>query len=523
MNKVFLLILLLASAASAVAQDSGFLIRVNQDVNLRLEPDIEAQRWGTAGAGNVLHVIGQSNGWYEILLDGKYEGEVVWLASWLDLSRLDISPPLRPIPQPTPTAYSPSFDFHRIYQESLPSVVMLNTVDGGGTGFVIDKRGHIVTNAHVVDDNTWAQVEFYGGEFARGTVLGVDERRDIAVLRVDIPCEQLHPISFITSENLAVGQPVLAIGGPGSLSWDAATGHIEELNAIRTLDDGSKYAGLIASDFRTAPGYSGGPLIDTRGEVIGVTFAGGDTTALSIPASQALPLVREIIGNLSASIEIPVRSLDLQTIERFGLYEYASGVLVTLFDDGETFQKYGLFGHYETGDSASADEAFYSEYSLRYVYSANIIYSVNGERVTNQSNISRQFKEACPGEVVNLNIYDISIFHREVDIRATFTNANEIDSFLEDSIAIPLGSLDGAEAYISGVKVLKRVLHNLPADVESAIVVGINSIPVQDNIYGLREYMRQRLGQEVTLNLLFMHRNTGEKIVPITVPERKPD
>ena len=93
MRRLILTALLLICIAAVSAQNNGFLIRVNQNVNLRLGPSIEAQRWGTAGPGDILHVIGASNGWYRILLDGRYAGQIVWLASWLDLTRLDTPPP----------------------------------------------------------------------------------------------------------------------------------------------------------------------------------------------------------------------------------------------------------------------------------------------------------------------------------------------------------------------------------------------------------------------------------------------
>ena len=519
MRKVIIVIILLMSIATVLGQDS-YLIRMNRNYNLRMGPSENAKIYMGGHADNILYVVDTFRGWFKIQLPESHDCRVVWVASWLDYTRLNEHPSkytnCRSTNHPTPSVSS--FDFFNVYQKSLPSVVMLDTYDSSGTGFVIDNYGHIITNAHVVDGYSVAQVRFYDGGFAQSRVIGLNSDMDVAVLKVNVPCEQLDPISFSESDHVSIGQPVLGIGGPGSLSWDAVTGHIRGVNADATLSDGSTHFDLIETDLGATPGYSGGPLINTRGEVIGVTFARNEDSTWSIPSAQAQLLVTEMIGDLP-SVDIKGRPLDLQLIERFGLYEYASGILVLLFDDGETFQKYGLFGHYETGNSNFFDEAFYSEYALRYVYSANIIYAVNGERVANQSNITAHFEQACPGEVVNLNVYDVYVLHREVDLPATFTTVSEIDSFLEDSVAIPLGSLDGAEAYISGVKVLKRGLHNLSPDVESVIVAGIDSIPVQDNIYGLREYMRQRLGQEVTLNMLFVHESMGEKTVPITVPQ----
>ncbi len=518
MRKVVLLVLILANIASALAQGSGFLIRVNQDVNLRMAPSLESERWGYADPGKILHVIGDSNGWYKILLDGEYEGEIVWLASWLDITRLGTPPAERSAPQPTPL--HPSFDFFSIYQESLPSVVMLDTFDSSGTGFVIDRHGHIITNAHVVNDASFIQVRFVDGANRRGSLIALNSDLDIAVVKVNVPCEQLHPISFSQSDYVSVGQPVLGIGGPGSLSWDAITGHIKELNVDATLSDGFAYSDLIETDLGASPGYSGGPLIDTRGEVIGVTFARDEDSTWSIPSAQVLPLLQEIIGDLPRPVTFPGRPLDLQIIDRFGLYEYASGILVLPFDDSNTLEKYGLVGHYETGDSSFLDKAIYSEYSYSYVYLANIVFAVEGVRISSLSDINRHFAEACPGETVNLNVYEISVYYEEFDATATFSNAGEIHSFLEDSFPIPQGSLRGGEAYVVGVKVQKKAWNNVSPDVETIIVVGVDGIPVKDNIYGLREYMLQRLGQEVTFNALALVNRTGEITVPISIPKR---
>ena len=213
MRKVILFVLLILNIATAVAQDTGFLIRVNQDVNLRTGPSIEAELWGHTGPGDTLHVIDTSNGWYKILLDGKYEGETVWLASWLDLTKLNALPPQRSTPQATPP--HPSFDFFRVYQESLAIRSYAET----RTAVVLDSSltsyGHIVTNAHVVNDSSVIRVEFFDGDYTRGTLIGSNSDSDIAVIKVQVPCKQLRPISFSQSQYLNIGQAVLGIGGPG--------------------------------------------------------------------------------------------------------------------------------------------------------------------------------------------------------------------------------------------------------------------------------------------------------------------
>ena len=516
MRKVILFVLLILSIATAVAQDKGFLIRVNQDVNLRTGPSIEAELWGHTGPGDTLHVIDTSNGWYKILLDGKYEGETVWLASWLDLTKINALPPQRSTPQATPP--QPSFDFFRVYQESLPSVVMLETRDSSGTGFVVDNYGHIVTNAHVVNDSSVIRVEFFDGDYTRGTLIGSNSDSDIAVIKVQVPCKQLRPISFSQSQYLNIGQAVLGIGGPGSLSWDAITGHIIEYDADVTLSDGYTQFGLIKTDLESTSGYSGGPLIDTRGEVIGVTFARSEDSTWSIPSAQVLPLVRDIIGDLPTAIHIPGRPLDLEMIHRFGLYEYASGILLMPVDDGETIDKYGLVGHFEDFISFSlANKTDTSKLPYIYAYHANIIYAVDGIRVNSLSDINRLLEKACPGDYVSLDVYEIVLHHAYHDVPASFANARALDNFIAESLAVPLGSLEGVEAYIAGVIVPLTSWNVSGADIDRIIIVGVDGLPVQSTS-DLRAYILQHLGQEVTLNIIVLTKKAGETTVRLYIP-----
>ena len=516
MRKIILTALVLISIAVVSAQDNGFLIRVNQNVNLRLGPSIEAQRWGSAGPGDILHVIGASNGWYQILLDGRYTGQVVWLASWLDLTRLDTPPPRRVFP-PAPAPRLPAFDFFEIYQASLPSVVMLETNSSSGTGFVIDLHGHIVTNAHVLGDQRSVRVKFVDGSSAHGAVIGSNRALDIAVVRVELACERLQPLAFLESGRLDLGQPVLGIGGPASLSWDADTGHISALGVDATLVNGGVHRDLIQSDMRGLPGYSGGPLIDTRGRVIGVVVGGGRDNTLSIPSSQARPAVMDIIGDPPLPIEIPGRRVDRAIVDRFGLQRYADGILVTSFADGPIIEQHGLYAHYQTGESALMDAYYDTEYRIKYIYHANIIYGVDGSAVSSLAELNRRIRDACPGAALNLNVFEILVSHRVYESRTSFADAQELSNFIRGGNAIPLGSLSGAQAAIEGFRLPLSKWENLDPDIESVILVGIDETPVKD-ASDITDYALKRLGQEVTLRLLVLKTSMGEKIVPIRAP-----
>ncbi len=516
MRKIILAAFVLISIVAVSAQDNGFLIRVNQNVNLRLGPSIEAQRWGSAGPGDVLHVIGASNGWYQILLDGRYAGQIVWLASWLDLTRLDTPPPQSVIP-PAPVPRLPAFDFFEIYQASLPSVVILETNSSGGTGFLIDRHGHVVTNAHVIGYQRFVRVKFVDGSSTRGAVIGFNRDLDLAVVRVGLSCERLQPLAFFESGRLDVGQPVLSIGGPASLSWDADTGHISALGVDATLVNSGVHRNLIQSDMRGLPGYSGGPLLDARGRVIGVVVGGGPDNTLSIPSAQAQPAVMDIIGEPPLPIEIPGRRVDRAIVDRFGLGRYADGILVTSFADGPIIEQHGLYAHYETGESPLMDAYYDTEYRIKYIYHANIIYGLDGFAVSSLAELNRRIREACPGVALNLNVFEILIAHRVYETRTSFADAQELRDFIRGGNAIPLGALSGAEANIEGFRLPLSKWDNLDPDIETIILVGIDETPVK-TASDISDLVLDRLGQDVTLRLLALTSSMREKIVPISAP-----
>jgi S1-C subfamily serine protease len=153
--------------------------------------------------------------------------------------------------------------------------------EGQGSGFVYDKKGHIVTNYHVIEGAEGDQVEvrFNSGFMAYGTVIGTDLDSDIAVVKVDAPAEELFPVPLGDSNSLKVGQTVVAIGNPFGLESTMTVGIISALG--RTLDsanvtpDGNGFSAgdIIQTDAAINPGNSGGPLFNINGEVIGVNRA----------------------------------------------------------------------------------------------------------------------------------------------------------------------------------------------------------------------------------------------------------
>ena len=171
-----------------------------------------------------------------------------------------------------------------LFDKVNPGVVAIKTFtdQGGalGSGFVFDSAGHIVTNYHVVQGAKNLEVDFPSGFKTQGTVVGTDLDSDIAVIKVDAPADQLHPLSVGDSEQLHVGQFVVAIGNHFGLNSSMSYGIVSALgrtqDSMRQSKDGTgtfSAGGLIQTDAAINPGNSGGPLFDLNGNVIGINRA----------------------------------------------------------------------------------------------------------------------------------------------------------------------------------------------------------------------------------------------------------
>ena len=170
-----------------------------------------------------------------------------------------------------------------MYQTVSPGVVSIQvytqTGSGQGSGFVVDKDGHIVTNYHVVDGAETIEVHFQSGIKVYGEVVGVDLDSDIAVIKVDVDPDVLTPLTIGDSDQVYVGQTVVAIGNPYGLSGTMTVGIISArgrtLDSIRQTMDGTYFSAgdLIQTDATINPGNSGGPLLNLNGEVIGINRA----------------------------------------------------------------------------------------------------------------------------------------------------------------------------------------------------------------------------------------------------------
>ena len=246
-----------------------------------------------------------------------------------------------------------------VYEEVNPAVVNIVIGSGQGSGFLFDTNGHIVTNNHVVASGGQIVVNFDDGRQLSATVVGTDPSSDLAVIQVDPnQISDITPVSLADSDALKVGQIVIAIGSPFGLQSSMTTGIISGLDRIfpgATSPDGTVFQipNIIQTDAAINPGNSGGPLLNLRGEVIGVNTAiespvrGSSGIGYAVPANIVGNIVPQIITN--GRVETPwlgIRGglLDANTAVALGLPADQNGVLISDVISGGSAAAAGLRG-----------------------------------------------------------------------------------------------------------------------------------------------------------------------------------
>jgi len=248
-----------------------------------------------------------------------------------------------------------------LFEKSEEGVVKIQVVrsnipgDAGsvGSGFVYDNLGHIITNAHVVDGASKATVTFLDGSQYDAEIIGIDKFTDIAVIKVNEKPRLLHPLQIGDSSQLRVGEPVAAIGNPFGLSGSMTSGIVSQMGRLLpSQDSGFSIPDVIQTDAAINPGNSGGPLLNLRGEVIGINTAiqsisGGNTgVGFAIPSNTAIKIVPSLIEDGEYHhpwIGISGRDIDPDLARVLELKD-AKGFLIITVVDGSPADKAGLKG-----------------------------------------------------------------------------------------------------------------------------------------------------------------------------------
>jgi len=272
-----------------------------------------------------------------------------------------------------------------IYQKVSPSVVnvissvitrdfFLNPVprEGSGSGSVIDSKGYILTNNHVIKDAQKLEVTLADGSRWPAKLIGADPDNDLAVIKIDAPASKLKPLPWSDSQKLQVGQKVLAIGNPFGLGLTLTTGIISSLGRTIRSEVGTQIEDVIQTDASINPGNSGGPLLSSDGEMIGINTAILSPTGVSVGIGFAIPVntAKRIVPQLISKgyVSYPYVGATVQPlfppIVKMLKLDVEKGAMVVEVTPGGPADKAGLKG------------------GNRQVQAGNILITVGGDVIT---------------------------------------------------------------------------------------------------------------------------------------------
>ena len=306
-----------------------------------------------------------------------------------------------------------------VFQETSPSVVYITSIEvrrslfslnvyeipqGTGSGFVWDREGMIVTNYHVVGDASRVEVSLGNGSVYKGILVGAAPDKDIAVLQISAPADELKPIPLGDSESLQVGQKVFAIGNPFGLDHTITSGIVSALDREITAITGRTIQGVIQTDAAINPGNSGGPLLDSSGRLIGVNTAIYSPSGASAGIGFAVPVdvinrvVPEIIRHgriIQPGIGVTLAS------ERIANRLEINGLLVISVQPGSSADKAGIRETRQVRGKISLGD---------------IILAVNGVSVKSYDDLRTEMERYQIGDEVTL-IVQRDEEHIEVKVR----------------------------------------------------------------------------------------------------------
>ncbi len=306
----------------------------------------------------------------------------------------------------------------RIYEQYNEAVVNITTEVVGynwflepipqegssGSGAIIDKRGYVLTNNHVVDKAYKVYITLADGSQHEGEVVGTDYENDLSVLKFDAGDKELVTIPFGRSDNLRVGQKVIAIGNPFAFERTLTTGIVSGLGRPLKNDSGLVIRDMIQTDASINPGNSGGPLINTHGEMIGINTMIYTPSGGSVGVGFAIPVdtARRVVPDLMKYGQVQRGWIDIVPVQlfpslvRYGKLPVSQGILVSRVVSGGNAEKAGMEG-------GSSRQAVRSGSSVIYL-GGDIIVGIGGEAVTSLSDFYGALEASRPGDTVKVEV-----------------------------------------------------------------------------------------------------------------------
>ncbi|MFZ0914250.1 MAG: trypsin-like peptidase domain-containing protein [Candidatus Korobacteraceae bacterium] len=318
-----------------------------------------------------------------------------------------------------------------VYHKAIPSVVNITSKtvaydffygpvpqEGQGSGFIIDKEGHILTNYHVVGNATQVEVTLHNKKTYKAQVIGRDRGHDLAVVKIDTP--GVVPAVLGDSKNLQVGQKTFAIGNPFGLAGTMTRGIISSLRPIRS-PEGSYIEEAIQTDAAINPGNSGGPLLNSHGEVIGINSliaTGGSNQSAGIGFAIPINVAKAVLNDLITLGTVRRPTLGITTLpigpelaQEMGLpADY--GVLIVRTIPGGAAEQAGLRGGNE--------RAYLGDAPI--MIGGDLIVAINGEPIGEQQDLANVMNKHRAGDTVTVTIYRAK---RKMDVKVVLGEARE--------------------------------------------------------------------------------------------------
>jgi len=293
-----------------------------------------------------------------------------------------------------------------VFKSASPSVVFvtntqlrrqrfsLNVMEiprGSGTGFIWDESGLIVTNFHVVQGANKITIELQSNKSYQATVVGSAPEKDIALLKIDAPNEDLQPLPLGDSTSLAVGRKVLAIGNPFALDTTLTVGVVSALGREIKSITNRTIKNVIQTDAAINPGNSGGPLLNSNGQLVGVNTAIYSPTGASAGIGFAIPVnaVKVIVPQLIEHGKLIRPVLGIETLTDYWTRRLrVKGVAILSVREGLPAAKAGMVGVREDRRGK--------------IHLGDVIIAINGQNVINEDSLLNQLEKFSPGDNVKV-------------------------------------------------------------------------------------------------------------------------
>ncbi|HTW48457.1 MAG TPA: trypsin-like peptidase domain-containing protein [Acidobacteriaceae bacterium] len=319
----------------------------------------------------------------------------------------------------------------QVYKRVVPSVVNITSstvtldffyglvpAEGQGSGFILDKQGHILTNYHVIENARNIEVQTHDKHRYTAQVIGRDKYHDLALLQINAP--NLVPAVLASSKDLQVGQQVYAIGNPFGLSGTMTAGIISAIRSVRG-PEGSPIENAIQTDAAINPGNSGGPLLNSHGEVIGINSMiaqNGAEQNAGIGFAIPIDTAKAVLGDFQKygharrpSLGISILPIGPDLAEQMGLAA-SYGVLIESTTPGGAADRAGLRGGNQMAYLGN----------MQISIGGDLIVAIDGQSITNAQQLADIMNSHQPGDSIEVTFYR---GRRKMSVRVTLGEAHE--------------------------------------------------------------------------------------------------